>query len=94
MTATWREPVFTEEDVKMRPFLTPEVYNTKEDKISGRDVMLTCAETSTEYYEWSVSVRGPGVPGIVRVWCDKMEDINLIARVLLDAAFDGALIRT
>lgn len=82
-------PIFSLDEIDATPTTGTETIR-KRDNASGREMTLLC----TNYGgvgRWTLRVWGPGVPGIVRVQCDR-DQVNLIARLLIDAQFDETLI--
>jgi hypothetical protein len=86
--------LFTEEEMLKAPSDNRQVIETiKYDRESDRHIKLSrfTGRGDTVHSATHVCVSGKGVPGNVEVVCS-VQDINLIARVLLDATFDSELI--
>lgn len=76
--------IFTPDEV----MLTPRGKTvSKTDQTTGRIVVCDMAYFGGHM----LTVRGPGVPGEISIHCES-EFVNVLARALLDATYDGGLI--
>ena len=78
-------PVFTDEDLVVSKSGR---LVRKHDEQTGREIWLGPLEHMPGPY---LSITGRGVPGNVHIRCHYPQ-VNLLARVLLDATFDARLV--
>lgn len=76
--------IFTSDEVMLTPRNKPV---TKSDPATSRTVVCDMAYFGGHM----LTVRGPGVPGEISLQCES-EFVNVLARALLDATFDGGLL--